>query len=143
MSMLTANPLPRSSTSWRGFLLLLLLAPLPCRPLLSASFLHLVGVLPPTRDGRGVLFLPSSILASNASWWGFCTATHPFPLYVANATSTPPSSTPGPRGYPSCRELFGSLAQCYLLTHPKREWRIFFISLWRSALTNWSLHPKT
>ena len=81
------------------------------------SRVSLVGVFLQRKTEGGFLFSLSPILASNARWWGFCAGVSVPPLH------RPPQVGGG--GYPSCRELFGSLVQCHLLTHPKREWQVF------------------
>jgi hypothetical protein len=119
--MLTANPLPRSKHELEGLPLTFAVGASPESPL-SASSLQ-------RKTEGGFLFSPSLILTSNARWWGFCAGVSvPPPSLSLFASPTPLQRLHRPPqvgGYPSCRELFGSLVQCHLLTHPKREWRVF------------------
>ena len=95
------------------------------------SRVSLVGVFPPTQDGRGVPFLPqphSHFKCEVVGFLcrGFCAATLPFPLCVANATSAPPSSTPG-RGVSLVQGTFRFTRSMSLPHSPQARVAGFFV----------------
>ena len=112
MSMLTANPLPRSKHELEGLPLTFAVGASPESPLSASSS---------NARRKGGSFSPPAPFSLQMRGGGVSV-----PGFLCRHSIVHPrSGGGGGGGYPSCRELFGSLVQCHLLTHPKREWRVF------------------